>query len=225
MGRFAAIVILGATVACTSSPSDPVDGGPDGAADADDGGDASDADPGDADSASDCGYGDGPRGVHVSQVFHPVVLWTCDGEPASVPDICCVNDVTIVHLSTLWCVVCETATSMLQRDVMAPLAGEPVALVELLLEEDHGEVATTEGCRLWSERFEPDVPTYIPPDGDISEELAEIAAVGAPPVTFVLDSEGEIRWRSNTAIPDMLDEEMAQLLEQARRIIDENERH
>ena len=58
-------------------------------------------------------------------------------------------------------------------------------------------------------------------EAHLDDDLTAIAAVGAPPVTFVLDARGVIRWRSNTVLPDRLDDEMDRLLEHTRAILAE----
>ncbi len=226
--RLAHLVVPLLAISCASSSPVPFDrdGDTDADADIDVGtdGDTSDHEPpeADIDLGPECRYrAGGSYGVREEQVLPPAALWTCDETLTDMPALVCGHEVTIIHVSTAWCVLCEDATAMLLREVMAELEGEPVALVELLTEGDHDEVATAERCRLWSERFDPDVPTYIPPRGEIDDTLFEIIDVGPPPLTYVLDEEGVIRWRSNVVLPDRVDEEMVRLLRHVREILDE----
>ena len=169
----------------------------------------------------DCHFAWEHYGVREGQVLYPVDLWTCDAEETSIPELCCGYEAIIVHLSTTWCSICEYATSLVLRDVMAELEGEPVALVELLLEEDYDVPAGPEACQQWSDRFEPPAPTYVPPDGVMGDQLYAIADVAAPPVTFLLDRTGEIRWRSNVVLPDRMEDEADRLRAHTREILRE----
>lgn len=228
MTRTLSLLFILALFSCNDSQETPVDGGTGGGPDALDGDADGDVDDGDVDTdqdreplGPDCHYLNERFGVREGQVLYPVDLWTCDSETTSIPELCCGNEAIIVHLSTTWCSICEYATSLVLRDVMAHLEGEPVAFVELLLEEDYNVPAGPAACTLWSERFDPNAPTYIPPNGIMNDQLYAIADVAAPPVTFLLDGTGEIRWRSNVVLADRMEAEAERLLAHVREILDE----
>lgn len=226
--RAASLLLCFVVAACNGSQEAPADGGSDVEADGLDGGADGDVAVGDADGdqeqeplGPDCHYATERSGVREGQVLHPVHLWTCDAELTTIPELSCGNEAIIIHLSTTWCSICEYATALVLREVMAELEGEPVAFVELLLEEDYNVPAGPEACHLWSERFEPNAPTYVPPNGVMSDQLYAIADVAAPPVTFLLDETGEIRWRSNVVLADRMEAEAERLLAHTREILDE----
>jgi hypothetical protein len=208
----ASLLCLALLAACTDATTRR-DGGPADGGERDalpDGGDAL---------PIECGYPGSGYGLEVDDVLAPFALRTCEGEETNLPRLWCGQRVTVVHVSTAWCAVCEEATEALVSMVMEPLAGEPVALVEILAEGGHGEPASLEGCRWWSSLIDPPLPTYVPPDETLEGPLAELVASAAPPITLVIDRLGEIRVRDDVLAPEFIDIDMARLLEEIRALL------
>lgn len=209
MGFRFTIGIIALLAAC--SVEQPPDGG---VTDADQLGDGT---------SSICGYPRAGFGFLSGEVIEPFELETCQGDTVRLEQLWCAQGVTVIHLSTAWCSLCQSSTSLLQQEVMAELTDEPVTLVEILLEgEEPGETATTEDCQRWTEAFLPRPPTYIPPDGQLDGPLAEVATTMRAPSALILDSEGEIRFRTHLALPEMLEAQTTQLLFEIREILEED---
>lgn len=205
------------------APPAAPDGGRDAAADgAPDGADGgSDADSDEAPELLECDYPERPYGLATGDVLEPFWLWTCEGELSSLPREWCGQRATVVHLSTTWCSVCEEATRRLVAEVIAPFAGEPVALVEILVEEGAGDPGSLEGCRGWSRRFAPPLEVHVPPEATLEGPLGRLADSGAPPLAILLDGDGRIQDWSRLFAPDLMDDEHARLREAIQQILDE----
>lgn len=159
----------------------------------------------------ECGYPTEGYRFREGRVMPPFWLWTCDGEETNLPRLWCGHEATIVHFSVAWCGSCMSTIHQLQTEVMPELEGETVALVEVLLEDEPGEVAGTELCGWWRDYYEPPVETHIPPDGRITGPLLELSMQEAMPVTLVLDDEGVIRIWSPIIVPFDLVEQIRAL--------------
>jgi hypothetical protein len=152
----------------------------------------------------ECGYPDTGYGYRPGRALDPFSLETCEGQETNLPRLWCGNEVTIVHLSVAWCGTCLSSTHRLLRDVMAELEGEPVALVEILLEDQPGEVAGAEACFWWQDYFSTTLTTFIPPEGVLDGPLLWLASEDVIPLTMVLDATGEIVIWSGLSLPDDL---------------------
>lgn len=161
----------------------------------------------------ECGYPDAGYGFEEGDHLEPFWLWTCEGERTSLPRLWCGQGVTIVHVSTAWCSVCEEATRQLLARVMGPLAGEPVRLVEVLAQESEGTPATVETCVQWSSRFEPALTTYVPPEARLEGALARVVDLAVPPTILVVDQRGLILLRDTGYVPEFVDIDMARVLD------------
>lgn len=160
----------------------------------------------------ECGYPATGYGYRPGRVLEPFELESCDGELTNLPRLWCGNTVTIVHLAVAWCGSCMSSTHRLLQDVMIELEGEPVGHIEILLENQPGEVAEAEACQWWSEYYTPNVTTYIPPGGVLDGPLLWLASEDALPLTVVVDAAGEIiSWSSLELPADLLDQVRSRL--------------
>ena len=149
----------------------------------------------------ECGYPESGYGRILGRPLMPFSLWTCDGEETNLPRLWCGNSATIVHFVTAWCGTCYTNTHDLATYVMPELEGEDVGWVEIVLEDDPGEIADLELCGWWRDYFEPPITTHVPVDGVLVDPLREFLRTESMPLTLVLDSEGEIRIWQPVFIP------------------------
>jgi hypothetical protein len=166
----------------------------------------------DADPELECGYPADGYGLRPGSVLEPFRLRGCDGSETSLPRLWCGHAATIVHFGVAWCGSCMSSTNELLNRVLPELEGESVTLVEIVLEDNPGEVADLELCTWWHDYFEPDVTTYIPPDGVIDGLLRDVLWYEPMPFTIVLDSEGRIRIWAPVVLPLDLADQIRALL-------------
>ncbi|MFO0757630.1 MAG: hypothetical protein U0359_14130 [Byssovorax sp.] len=105
-------------------------------------------------------------GVETGQQLAPITVLDCDGNPASLDELCGASALWIFAASGT-CPFCKSVSAQ-QEMIHAAYAAKNLASVNILVENGQGKPPDANDCKVWRAKFGQDkVRTYYDPTGTI----------------------------------------------------------
>jgi peroxiredoxin len=161
-----------------------------------------------SDAPPDLVYPEGPYGGAVGDVFEDFSLKDCDGNEIQFADILAQAELVLFNVGAGWCQPCIEETEKLEAEIHRPFCERGLRVVQVLFQDEDGELPTTLFCKEWRDTYGLNFPVLLDPLFS-TEAYFEAAQT---PLNLLIDKEGRIVFRATGEAPADLPARIDELL-------------
>lgn len=160
----------------------------------------------------DWSYPAGPYGGELGEILEDFSMRDCDGNTVTFGEILSQSRLTLFNIGAGWCEPCVTETQTLDAEIFREFCGRGLRVVQVLFEDEASEIPSTRFCQDWRESFGLSFPVLV--DQLFVSEKYFVSVASQTPINFLVDSSGEIVFKSTGTPPADLAERIDALLSQ-----------
>ena len=159
---------------------------------------------------NDWSFPQGPYGTEVGDRMADFTLDDCDGDPVRFGDILAGSQLVLVNIGAGWCEPCVEETETLDSDIFRRFCGRGLGVSQVLFQDTKSRPASKLFCSQWRQQYQLSFPVVVDPLFTTEDFFESVQS--QTPINVLVDSAGEIVFRSTGAPPADLAERIDELL-------------
>lgn len=161
--------------------------------------------------ACDGGGDDGGGFPGEGDPYPPAALTTCEGSAERIGDVIAAHDVTYITYAATWCTACQHEAPRLNTELLDRFAGQSVAVVQILIEDQPGEAPPVSLCAAWRDQLRARYLVLVDP-AQVTLPQHFGTAIQTLPLHFIVTRDGTIRYRKLGELPADIGDRVADWL-------------